>query len=70
MSSTSSFSTTGFIVLSDATGASSVHGGDISGNVTLTAIGLGVLLCVAILLPRKPEQREAQEWAVRQVEGP
>ena len=33
------FSTTGFIVLSDATGASSVHGGDISGNVTLTAIG-------------------------------
>ena len=32
------FTTTGFIVLADTTGTSSVHGGDFSGNVTLTAL--------------------------------
>jgi Ca2+-binding RTX toxin-like protein len=32
-------STVGFIVLSDLTGPEIVHGGDLSGNVTLTAIG-------------------------------
>ena len=33
------FSTTGFILAADGTGASSIHGGIDSGNVTLTAIG-------------------------------
>ena len=33
------FTNTGFIYLSDTSGPSTVHGGDISGNVTLTAIG-------------------------------
>ena len=32
-------STTGFFLFNDTTGAEVVHGGDISGNVTLTAIG-------------------------------
>ena len=34
------FSNTGFILLADGTGGQSVHGGDLSGNVTLTAIGI------------------------------
>ena len=33
------FSTTGFILVADTTGPQSIHGGDSSGNVTLTAIG-------------------------------
>jgi len=33
------FTTTGFITLADATGPEMVHGGDLSGNVTLTALG-------------------------------
>jgi hypothetical protein len=33
------FSTTGFILAADGTGSSSIHGGDLSGNVTLTALG-------------------------------
>ncbi len=33
------FTTTGFILVADGTGPSSIHGGDISGNVSLTALG-------------------------------